>query len=262
MADISPAEIDDLLAFAEQLADAARPIAMQHFRSPLQIETKSDLSPVTIADRAIEAEMRRMISQRFPEHSIYGEEFSQDIGAEYTWVLDPIDGTKSFITGMPLFGTLIALMRNSKPLLGIIDIPAMNERWLATCNIATQFNSHAAKTSNCQQLSQARLYSTSPDNFNSLDAKCFDAISKVVAMRRFGGDCYSYGLLASGHCDLIIETDLKPFDYLALVPIIENAGGKITDWQGQPLSFHCDGRVIAAASEQLWQQSIQVLDRT
>jgi len=256
MGAISPAQIDDLLAFAETLADAARLIAMQYFRSPLQIESKSDLSPVTIADRAIEAEMRRMIYQRFPEHSIYGEEFSQDIGAEYTWVLDPIDGTKSFITGMPLFGTLIAIMHGEKPLLGIIDIPAMGERWLASCNTATQFNNNLAKTSACQQLGHARLYSTSPDNFNSIDAKCFEAISQHVAMRRFGGDCYIYGLLASGHCDLIVETELKPFDYLALVPVIENAGGKISDWYGQPLSFHSDGRVIAAAGEDLWQQAM------
>ena len=254
-----PAEIEELLSFAEQLADAARPIALQYFRSPLHIETKSDLSPVTLADRAIETEMRRLISERFPEHSVYGEEFSQQIGAEYTWVLDPIDGTKSFISGMPLFGSLIALVHNEKPVLGIVDIPAMNERWLASKNNASQLNGQVAQTSACQNLAQARLYSTSPDNFNSADAERFTTISQHVAMRRFGGDCYIYGLLASGHCDLIIETDLKPFDYLALVPVIENAGGMITDWYGQALNFHSDGRVIAAANAVLWQQAIQFL---
>lgn len=253
-------EMEDVLIFAQSLADAARPIALQYFRSALQIETKSDLSPVTIADRAIESEMRRLISARFPEHGIYGEEFSQHIGTEYTWVLDPIDGTRSFITGMPLFGCLIALMKGTEPMLGIIDIPALNERWLASKSTTTTLNGQVARTSGCQQLAQARLYTTSPDNFNARDAKCFDAISQHVAMRRFGGDCYIYGLLASGHCDLIIETDLKPFDYLALVPVIEKAGGIITDWQGQALNFHSDGRVIAAASEKLWQQAITFLN--
>ncbi len=248
------------IALAEKLADVARRLALDYFRRPIAVETKPDLSPVTIADRTIEAEMRRLIRAEFPTHGIRGEEFAAESGAAETWVLDPIDGTKSFITGFPLFGTLIALVRGAVPILGVIDSPAMRERWLGVRGAGTQLNGEAARTSSCTRLKDARLYSTSPDAFNATDFGTFDRVSRTVALRRFGGDCYLYGLLASGHCDLVVEASLKTHDYFALVPVIEGAGGKLTDWHGAPLDWNSDGRVIAAASESLLAETVAALN--
>lgn len=247
-------------AFAERLADAARPIAMRYFRHPLAVESKADLSPVTVADRAIETELRRLIGERFPSHGIFGEEFANRIDPDFTWVLDPIDGTRSFISGMPLFGTLIALVDGQgRPVVGVVDFPAMGERWVGMPGTATRLNGEPARTSGCVELGQARLYCTSPDMFSAADLLCFEMLSRRAAMRRFGGDCYAYALLASGHCDLVLESGLQPYDYLPLVPVIEGAGGWISDWQGRPLGFGSDGRVIAAANETLWRAALELL---
>ena len=169
------------------------------------------------------------------------------------------EGNKSFITGNPLFGTLIALLHGQNPVLGIIDIPATGERWLGQKNLPSRFNSVACHVSGIRTIEQARIYTTSPDMFDAEQWLRFDALSRRAALRRYGGDCYSYGLLASGHCDLVIETGLQPYDYLAMVPVLEGAGGKITDWRGKALDLHSDGRVIAAASESLWQQAMQAM---
>jgi myo-inositol-1(or 4)-monophosphatase len=252
-------DLQSELALALRLADAARPIALAHFRSPLAIEHKSDHSPVTIADRAIETELRRLIQEHFPTHAILGEEYGSSPGTEFTWVLDPIDGTKSFITGVPLFGTLIALLHGQQPVLGIIDIPATGERWLGQHGRQSLFDAKPARVSGCASIESARICTTSPDMFDAEGWRRFDALSRRAAFRRFGGDCYIYGLLASGHCDLVIEMGLQPYDYLAMVPVIEGAGGRISDWSGQPLGLYSDGRVVAAASEQLWHQAIKEL---
>ncbi len=248
-----------MLAFAQELADAARPIAMRYFRQSVPVETKADRSPVTIADRMIESEMRRMISERFPGHGVFGEEFAEQVGRDFTWVLDPIDGTRSFITGMPLFGTLIALLRGADPMLGIVDFPALRERWVGVAGEPTVCNGEQVRTSDCRKLAQSRCYCTSPDMFEGDELQRFESLSRKAAMRRFGGDCYGYALLASGHCDLVVEAGLKPYDYLPLVPVIEGAGGRITDWRGGRLGFGSDGRVVAAASEELLQQAIDAL---
>lgn len=251
--------LDELLAFAGELADLARPIAMEYFRGPLEIDSKADLSPVTVADRAIEAAMRRRIESRFPDHGILGEEFASRPGDRFTWVLDPIDGTRSFITGMPLFGTLIALLQGGKPVLGVVDFPALSERWTGAAGQATRHQSKAARTSACLQLADAHCYSTSPDLFVAEDLQRFNAVSSRASMRRFGGDCYAYALLASGHCDLVVEAGLQAYDYLPLVSIIEGAGGRISDWQGRPLTMESDGRVLAAATTALWSESLEHL---
>jgi len=244
--------------FAEHLADAARPIALRYFRTPLDVERKADASPVTLADREIEQAMRAMIAARFPEHGIFGEEFGQQLGQTYTWVIDPIDGTKSFITGMPLFGTLICLAQEGRPILGVVDAPATGERWVGDCT-TTHFNGAVARVSGCTKLADARLYTTSHDFFEPAQWERFDRLSRRAAFRRFGGDCYLYGLLASGHIDLVIESGLQPYDYAALVPVIEGAGGVITDWNGKPLTIASDGRVIAAASEALLYEALAAL---
>lgn len=250
---------EEFLQFANELADAARPIAREYFRRPLAVESKSDLSPVTIADRNIEMALRQLIERRYPGHGILGEEFSARNGNELTWVLDPIDGTRSFITGMPLFGTLIALLRDGRPILGVIDFPALSERWTGVAGQPTRHDGQVARTSGVARLADASCYSTSPDMFVGEDAGRFARLCAQVGMRRFGGDCYAYALLASGHCDLVVEAGLQPYDYLSLVQVIEGAGGRISDWQGRPLTLESDGRVLAAASPSLWQQALATL---
>ena len=170
-------------------------------------------------------------------------------GDRYTWYIDPIDGTKSFISGMPLFGTLIALAdeRNGDVIAGMIDMPALAERWYGTPS-GTTFNEVPARVSRAVNLEDAQIYTSSPDFFSPEDWARYDALSRKAMFRRFGGDCYQYGLLASGHCDLVVESSLNSFDFMALVPVIEGAGGMICDWEGQPLTRDSDGRVIAAAN--------------
>ena len=250
---------DEFLRFANQLADAARPIARAYFRQPLTVESKADLSPVTIADRAIESELRRLIESQYPGHGILGEEFPARHGDCFTWVLDPIDGTRSFITGMPLFGTLIALLQDGRPIVGVIDFPALCERWSGVAGQPSRHLGNLVRTSVVLQLAQASCYSTSPDMFIGDDAGKFARLCAQVGMRRFGGDCYAYALLASGHCDLVVEAGLQPYDYLSLVPVIEGAGGRISDWQGRELTLESDGRVLAAANHDLWTQALSVL---
>ncbi|TDE40028.1 inositol monophosphatase family protein [Antarcticimicrobium sediminis] len=245
-------ETDPLAVFARALAESATPMALSYFRTPLDIEKKEDLSPVTKADRSIESAMRAQIIDRFPGHGIYGEEHgSSKLDSPNIWVLDPIDGTKSFITGMPAFGTLVAHLEHGKPTIGVISIPPTGEIWVGQTGAATQFCGQGCRTSGCTRLADARLYTTSPDSFDAEGLAIFDRISARAAMRRFGGDCYTYGLLASGHVDAVVEMDLQPYDYLALVPVIEGAGGVITDWNGAPLGLDSSGRVVAAATPEL-----------
>lgn len=247
------------LALANRLADAARTIARSYFRSPIAVEQKADRTPVTAADRAIETEMRRMIRAEFPTHGIQGEEFAAEAGTEYTWVLDPIDGTKSFISGLPLFGTLIALTHGARSVLGVIEAPAIGERWVGVEGAPTLFNGVAARTSNCTSIEEARVYSTTTDAFDAERLRRYDSYSRRAAMRRYGGDCYLYGLLAAGHCDLVIEAAMKPHDFQALVPVVEGAGGKISDWSGLPLDAHSGDSVLAAATQALWTQAVDAL---
>ncbi|GGC85147.1 inositol monophosphatase family protein [Chelatococcus reniformis] len=249
-----------LATFFNDLADAARTVALTHFRSGVDFERKQDLTPVTIADQTIEQELRRMIGMRFPRHGICGEETGLTPGERFTWYLDPIDGTKSFISGMPLFGTLIALVdeEEDRVAAGMIDMPALGERWYGTAE-GTTLNERPARVSRATRLEQAQIYTSSPDFFSPDDWARYDALSRKAMFRRFGGDCYLYGLLASGHCDLVVEASLKSFDFMALVPVIEGAGGVIRDWDGKALTRHSDGRVVAAANEALLEQALAFL---
>ncbi len=243
---------DRLTAFAERLVDATGPIARRHFRSGLDVETKSDLSPVTRADREAEAAMRGMIAEAYPEHGILGEEHgSERLDAEFVWVLDPIDGTKAFITGKPLFGTLVALLHRGRPVIGVIDAPALGERWVGAEGRPTLFNGAPCATRTGVPLGQAIVNSTSPEMFEGVDAAAVARLRGRIAAWHYGGDCYAYGLLASGFMSLVVEAKMKPFDYLPLVTVIEGAGGKVTDWSGRPLGFESDGRVLAAADSAL-----------
>ncbi|WP_022720843.1 histidinol-phosphatase [Rhodopseudomonas sp. B29] len=250
---------DEYLAFAAELAEEVRPIALSYFRTPLEVAAKYDDSPVTVADRTIEAKLRERIVARFPSHGIYGEEMGIKQGDEFTWVIDPIDGTKSFITGFPLFGTLIGLTYDRRPFCGVIDIPVTGERWMARPGLTT-YGGKAARASSCRRVAEARFYTTSPDGFAGADRDCFERLSRAAQLRRFGGDCYMYGMLASGHCDLILETGLQPYDYMALVPVLEQAGGRITDWQGAPLSEGSSGHVLASATAALHDEALALIN--
>jgi myo-inositol-1(or 4)-monophosphatase len=247
------------LALAEQLADVARRVVREHFRAPLAVERKIDDTPVTVADRDIENQMRRMIRAAFPGHAIRGEEFAAEGSGEFTWVLDPIDGTKSFVSGYPLFGSLIALQQEDRAVLGVIESPVTGERWVGAEGSATLFNGKPASVRDCRSLGEAVLYTTTPETFDGRERSRFEALSARTALRRFGGDCYLYGLLASGYCDLVVEAKLKPHDFMAAIPIVNGAGGRISDWHGAPLSAASDGRMVLASTEALWQQALEIL---
>jgi histidinol phosphatase-like enzyme (inositol monophosphatase family) len=239
---------DNDLALALRLADAAGAAIRPLFRGQWSEERKADRSYVTEADRAAEAAMRKLIEAEFPHDGIIGEEYgTRNEGAGRQWVLDPIDGTTSFIAGRPIFGTLIALLQDGWPVLGIIDQPVSGERWVGRIGQPTLFKGTPAATRPLKDLADAVLATTSPNAFTNEEADAFMAVAKSVAERKiiYGGDCYNYGLVASGHIDVVIEAGLKLHDYAALVPVVEGAGGMMADWQGNPLDAGSDGTVIA-----------------
>jgi len=251
----------ELIDFAATLADAARPVIRRHFRTPVTVDRKSDDTPVTIADRDAEAAMRALIVENHPDHGIIGEEFGVTAGSsDLTWVLDPIDGTKSFISGRPIFGTLIALIRDGRPILGIIDQPILEERWIGADGRATVFNSKEIATRPCRGIDDAMGNTTSPDLFSAADAPRFAALARSVWHMQYGGDCYAYAMLAAGFLDIVVEADLKPYDFCALAPVISGAGGMITDWRGRPLTVESDGHVAAVGDPSLMPGVIKILN--
>ena len=227
------------LTLANRLADAAGEAIRPLFRSNWAHEAKADASPVTEADRAAEAAMRRLLDAEAPRDGIIGEEYGAERPeASRQWVLDPIDGTVSFMAGRPIFGTLIALLQDGWPILGIIDQPIAGERWVGALGRPTLFNGAPARTRACRNLGDAVLATTGPQYFSDHDGEHFMALAAKTSHKRmvFGGDCYNYGLLASGHIDLVVEAGLKLHDFAALAPIVEGAGGTMCDWNGDPLS--------------------------
>jgi inositol-phosphate phosphatase/L-galactose 1-phosphate phosphatase/histidinol-phosphatase len=245
---------------AMRLADAAGGVIRRYFRQPVTVHDKPDSSPVTIADREAEAAMRRLIGEAAASHGILGEEFGRErTEAEWVWVLDPIDGTKAFITGKPSFGTLIALLHRGRPVLGVIDQPILKERWLGVEGQPTTLNGQPVHVRRCPDLALAALYATAPEMFKGADAKAWEALRQRVKLPRYGADCYAYGLLAAGFVDLVVESSLQPYDYLPLVAVIEGAGGRITDWQNRPLGLGSDGRVVAAGDAAAHAAALRIL---
>ena len=245
---------------ANALADAARPIAARYFRTQVAIDDKTDNSPVTIADREAETAMRDLLTRHVPGHGVFGEEHGAvRTDADYVWVLDPIDGTKAFITGLPIFGTLIALLHRGVPVLGVIDQPILGERWLGVAGEASTFNGRPIRVRPCSALDQAYMYSTAPIMFPGAWEKRHEALTQRVKLFRWGGDCYAYGLLASGHVDLVVENSLKLYDFAALVPVVLGAGGVITDWRGGALDVKSDGSVLAAGDAAVHRAAMRVL---
>lgn len=243
---------EDFLPFAEQLATLSGEIVRRYYRKEIPFDVKADSSPVTLADREIENNIRAMIRSTHPSHGIIGEEYEpHNPDSEFVWMIDPIDGTKSFMVGRPIFGTLISLLHYNEPVIGIIDQPILGERWTGVKGYATTLNYEPIRTRTCPDLAHAVLCTTSPCLFPQPDLPAFQKLRDGAQYTVYGGDCYSYGLLARGSVDVIIESGLKPYDFCALKPIVEGAGGMFTDWQGQSISLHSDGRVLATGDKSL-----------
>jgi inositol-phosphate phosphatase / L-galactose 1-phosphate phosphatase / histidinol-phosphatase len=238
---------DTDIALAGALADAAGAAIRPLFRAPFDIEMKSDDSPVTSADRAAEQAIRALLAAEAPRDGIAGEEFGVIAGQSgRQWVIDPIDGTRAFISGRPIFGTLIALVIDGWPAIGVIDQPILRERWVGVVGRSTTFNGAPATTRACRELGHALLATTSPALFDDDQLHAFEHLDAAVRSTVLGGDCYNYGCLASGHLDIVVEAGLKLHDFAALVPVVEGAGGRMCDWSGDPLTAASNGEVIAA----------------
>ncbi len=240
--------LDADIALAMRLADAAGDAIRPYFRSGIASERKDDASPVTLADRAAEEAMRRILKAECLRDTVIGEEFGITPGStSRSWVLDPIDGTAGFLAGRAMFGTLIALMVEGWPVLGIIDQPISRERWLGATGRPTTLGGVAARTRACRQLSDATIATTGPHYFDDHDGAHFMGLAAKTDHKRMvmGGDCYNYAMLASGHVDIVCEANLKLYDWAALVPIVEGAGGTMADWNGEPLHAGSDGHVLA-----------------
>jgi len=243
--------MQEFTTLAKSLADEAGEIIRKYYRQPFDIERKEDDSPVTIADRAVEQRLREIIETQRPHDGIIGEEYGEKCSENgLTWVIDPIDGTKSFMIGRPTFGTLIAVCEDENPILGVIDQPISQERWIGVKGQTTLFNGRPAQTRPCSTLAHASICSTTPAMFSETGPiyNAFETGSRMA----WGGDCYMYGLLASGFLDITIEAALSPYDFAALSPIIEGAGGKICDFQGHNLTIKSDGCVVAMGDPKLW----------
>jgi len=264
---IEPLTDKDLLSFAHRLADEAGNVILPHFRARGTIENKAadSFDPVTEADKGAEAAMRRMIEERFPDHGIAGEEFASKAATDgngYCWVLDPIDGTKSFIIGMPIWGTLIGLTENGRPMLGMMDQPYIGERfWGNTTGgvFRSPGGEQSLATRACASLPDAILATTSPRLFTDEQSDRFQALSASCRLTRFGGDCYQYCLLALGFIDIVAEAGLKPFDIAPLIPIIEAAGGIVTSWEGGDAAG--GGDVLAVGDPKLHEAALNALKR-
>ncbi len=250
---LDPALLDRAVAAAHAAADVAGSAIRPFFRAgsgaKLGVELKADLTPVTVADRTAERLMRAVLSERMPEAGILGEEFGLDRpDAPLRWVLDPIDGTRAFITGRPSFGVLVGLLMEGVPVLGLIDQPITGERWTGVSGRPTRFSGRFGGipgTRPCPALHQAELSCTDPAMMDAATRPGFDALLRAVRRVSWGGDCYAYGLLALGQIDAIAERDMKVWDWAALVPVIAGAGGCVTDWSGRPLRDGGDGSVLA-----------------
>src|SRR5437870_2481887 len=254
----------DFSVFVNELATVSGETILPFFRTALSVADKGrvgSFDPVTAADHAAETAMRNLIHRTFPDHGIIGEEFgSERADADYVWVLDPIDGTKSFISGMPAWGTLIGLLRQGEPVFGIMNQPFIRERFSGDSGRA-HYSGPAGKRDlrvrSCPRLEEAVLFTTSPLLMNGSDRVIFSRVENAVRLSRYGGDCYAYCMLAAGHVDLVIETELKPYDVLPLVPIIAGAGGIVTTWENGPP--HAGGRIIAAGDTRVHVAALALL---
>ena len=254
--------INEFVSFANLLADLASKKSMQYFRKKLDVENKDDKSPVTIADKETEEVIRDKIRKSFPDHGILGEEYeNENLESEFIWVIDPIDGTRSYIAGHKDFGNLISLLHNNQPIIGIINCPAHNERWVGIKNTKSTCNGKEVETSDINKIENAYLFTSGVYFYEPIFRKGFEILKEKSKYFRLGGDCYMYGMLSSGLIDIVIEDTLKVHDYMALINVVEGAGGKITDKYGKPISLHSDGSLIATSSAALHNEIIDLINQ-
>ncbi|MEC9264569.1 MAG: inositol monophosphatase family protein [Pseudomonadota bacterium] len=253
---------DDLLKVSLEILHAAKEPALRYFRTALQVSDKEDESPVTVGDRETEKALRAEIKRRFPDHGVIGEEFGSDNPeAEYVWIVDPIDGTKSFISGMPLFGTLLGLLHQGRPIVGTIGMPALGEDFAGAVNGHSVMNGAVIS---CRETKNLHAAFVCCNELPSLFTTHPQLVSELTSRPRYlrpSNDCYPYAQLAAGWVDAVVDCNLQPYDYLPLVGVIEGAGGVITDWSGAPLTLHSDGRVIAAATAELHAEMVALFER-
>ncbi len=253
-------DLEEFTAFAGQLADASRAQLRASLGRPVQADRKGDGSPVTAFDRTVETRLREMIAARYPDHGIVGEEHGAAAPErEWVWVLDPIDGTLPFLAGIPVFGTLIALLRGGAPLVGVIDMPATEQRWLGCRGRPSTMNGTPVRTRACLALSEALISTSNPDFYGAADRPALDRLKAATRWTVYGGSCLAYAQLAAGRIDLGMDVAFDPYDYLALVPVIEGAGGVITDWRGAPLTLGSGDRVLAAGDPARHGEALEIL---
>ncbi|MGE4609989.1 MAG: inositol monophosphatase family protein [Paracoccaceae bacterium] len=245
---------------ALKTVDAASITAMSYFRQLLDVETKGDESPVTVADKNVEAQIRDALLAAYPDFGILGEEHgSQNLDADTFWVVDPIDGTRSFISGMPLFGMLLGLVDKGKPVLGIVGMPALGETYIGQAGIGANMNGIPISVSSQTSLATATLFINETETLVSQYPAVFAKLMKAGKIRRMSYDCYPHALVAAGHIDAVVDCNLQPYDFLPIVALIEAAGGLMTDWEGNPLTMHSDGRVLSAATPELLAELIELV---
>ncbi len=252
--------VDDLAGFAGRLADASGPLIRDAHRDGFAAEAKGDGSPVTNVDVAVEDRLRAMIAAAYPSHGIVGEERGTTLAdGGPVWVIDPIDGTLPFLAGIPVFGTLIALIEDGAPLIGVIDMPVTNERWIGCRGRPTTHNGAVIGVGPCDDLAGALMSTSNPDFYGADDGAAFERLKAAVRWTVYGGSCLAYGRLASGRTDLGIDVAFDPLDYLALVPVIEGAGGVISDWRGAPLTIDSGSRILAAGDARRHAEALEML---
>jgi len=244
------------------IARFAAKAAMGYFRGPLGTQFKDDASPVTQADRGVETLVRDYLTKHFPDHGIFGEEHGIE-GADKReiWIIDPIDGTRSFLSGHPLFGFLLGHLMDGIPQIGVIGMPALDEIFLGVKGEGAALNGAPIRCSTQKDLDQAILYINEGEKIYAAHPNIFAALTQTGQTRRFSYDCYPHALLAAGHVDAVVDYDLQPYDYLPLMVVIQEAGGIITDWEGKPLTLNSDGRVLSAATPQIHAQLLAMVGR-
>jgi inositol-phosphate phosphatase/L-galactose 1-phosphate phosphatase/histidinol-phosphatase len=249
------------LGFALRLAAESGTLLREAAAVRPDVEVKPDRSFVTALDARIERRMREMLADGFPAHGVLGEEVGpSDLDAEHVWVLDPIDGTAAFIAGMPVYGTLIALMRDGEPILGLIDHPITGERWVGVKGRPTLYNGELCRTRACSKLGDAIMSASNPDFFDQAERPALDAMRDATAWRIWGGACMSYGRIASGRIDIALDTRLKLWDFAPFRPIIEGAGGVITDWEGAPITQASGNRILVAGDPARHREALSLVE--
>lgn len=254
-----PDELPRRLARAIAITGAAAEVSLGHFRKPLAVEEKPDRSPVTAADRETEAAIRAALAAEFPGEAILGEEFGVTGTGAQMWIVDPIDGTRSFLTGLPLFGMLLGFLREGRPALGVIRMPALGEVYAGAAGLGATMNGAPISASKVGRLDQARLFINEADRIAAAAPRIFTRLIRAAALRRMAADCYPHALVAAGRADAVVDIGLEPYDFLPVAAVVEAAGGIMTDWAGAPLGLDSDGRTVTAATPELHAEVLALL---